>query len=121
MVRDKRRLGPMSRPDQFIQRHMPPVVGGPELLHDGLLQTGRSGALYISEAGGIPSHSTTFWQPDKPLRLVTDNKRLRYSYPTSDGQQSLAFVGFQEPVEFIPAGALVRVSLAHWWARPEMP
>jgi ATP-dependent DNA helicase RecQ len=25
------------------------------------------------------------------------------------------FVGFQEPVEVIPAGTLLRVSLAHWW------
>ena len=121
VVRDKRRLGPMSRPDLFIQRHMPPLVGGPELLYDGLLQTGRSGALYIAEAGGIPSHSTTFWQPDQPLRLETDNKRLRYSYPSPECDRSLAFVGFQEPLEVIPAGALVRVSLAHWWARPEFP
>ena len=121
VVRAKRRLGPMSRPDVFIERHMPPLAGGPELLYDGLLQTGRSGALYVAEAGGIPSHSTTFWQPDKPLRLVTVSKRLRYSYPAGGRDQSLAFVGFQEPLDVIPAGALVRVSLAHWWARPEFP
>ena len=60
VVRDKRRLGPMTRPAKFVQRHMPPISDGPELLYDGLLQTGRSGALYIAEAGGIPSHSTTF-------------------------------------------------------------
>ena len=119
VVRDKRRLGPMSRPDLFIQRHMPPHAGGPEPLYDGLLQTGRSGALYISQDGGIPSHSTTFWRPDQPLRLVTANKRLRYSYACSDLDRTLAFVGFQEPLEIIPAGALVRVSLAHWWARPD--
>ena len=121
VVRDKRRLGPMTRPAKFVQRHMPPISGGPELLYDGLLQTGRSGALYIAEASGIPSHSTTFWQPDQPLQLLTSNKRLRYRYLTPDGEQSLAFVGFQEPLNIIPAGALVRVSLAHWWARPEFP
>ena len=38
--------------------------------------------------------------------------------PTPDGGRTLTFVGFQEPIETIPAGALVRVSLAHWW-RPE--
>ena len=34
------------------------------------------------------------------------------------GVVPLTFVGFQEPLEIIPAGTLLRVSLAHWW-RPE--
>ena len=97
---------------------MPPVTGGANLLYAGLTQAARTGALYIAERTGIPPFSTTFWRPDQPLQMTDDSKRIRYRYPTPDGGRTLTFVGFQEPIETIPAGALVRVSLAHWW-RPE--
>ena len=59
-----------------------------------------------------------FWRPDKPLTLDDSGMRLHYCYSTPDGRAKLAFVGFQKPVNEIPAGTLVRVSLAHWW-RPD--
>ncbi len=118
VVRSKHRLGPMTDPVPFIEAHMPPVSGDASLLYTGLTQTARSGALYIAERTGIPPFSTTFWRPDQPLQRTDESKRIRYRYPTADGGCTLTFVGFQEPVETIPAGALVRVSLAHWW-RPE--
>ena len=118
VVRSKCRLGPMTDPVPFIETHMPPRTGATSLLYDGLTQAARSGALYIAERTGIPPFSTTFWRPDQPLQRTDDSKRIRYRYPTSDGGRTLTFVGFQEPIETIPAGALVRVSLAHWW-RPE--
>ncbi|HSN77106.1 MAG TPA: DNA helicase RecQ, partial [Anaerolineae bacterium] len=37
------------------------------------------------------------------------------------GGCTLVFVGFQEPIQVIPAGALVRVSLSHWWRREDHP
>src|SRR5262249_30308746 len=40
---------------------------------------------------------------------------------TSDGGRTLTFVGFQEPLEVIPAGTLLRVSLAHWWRPKDKP
>ena len=105
-------------PERFIETHMPPVTGGANLLYAGLTQAARTGALYIAERTGIPPFSTTFWRPDQPLQMTDDSKRIRYRYPTPDGGRTLTFVGFQEPIATIPAGALVRVSLAHWW-RPE--
>jgi ATP-dependent DNA helicase RecQ len=118
VVRGKRRLAPMTCPARFIERHMPPVAGGPGMLYGGLLQATDGGALYVAECSGVPGHSTTFWRPDQPLVRVDEGKRIRYRYPDGDGGRSLVFVGFQEPPETIPAGTLVRVSLAHWW-RPE--
>ena len=118
IVRSKCRLAAMGAPEQFIATHMPPVTGGANLLYDGLTQAARTGALYIAERTGIPPFSTTFWRPDQPLQMTDDSKRIRYRYPTPDGGHTLTFVGFQEPIGTIPAGALVRVSLAHWW-RPE--
>jgi len=112
-----------QRPDleTMIERFMPPVTGGPEKLLDGLLQTLPSGALYIAERTGIPSRSTQFWRPDRALKRDTEGKRIHYAYPTDRGPQRLAFVGFQDPVEVIPAGTLLRVSLAHWWHPRDHP
>jgi ATP-dependent DNA helicase RecQ len=121
VVQAKRRLGPMSQPHEFIERHMPPKVGGPELLFEGQAQVASTGALYIAAQSGIPPYSTLFWRPDQPLTRIQDSKRLRYRYPTPDGGRTLTFVGFQEPVDAIPAGALVRVSLAHWWRPDDHP
>ena len=102
---------------------MPPAAGGPDQLYDGLVQGVPGGPLYIAEreslpANGIPRHSTMFWRSDRDLVRDEGSKRIRYRYPTDDGGRTLTFVGFQEPLPVIPAGTLLRVSLAHWW-RPE--
>ncbi len=120
VVRHKRPLAPAADLVRLIETHMPPAVGGPEVLYEGLLQAGSHGALYIGREG-IPPYSTTFWRPDRPLTRDTSSKRIHYRYPTDDGHRSLTFVGFQEPPEVIPAGTLVRVSLAHWWRPEEHP
>ncbi len=105
----------------IIHRFMPPVTGGPERLFEGRLQALSSGALYIAERTGLPSRSTMFWVPDQPLRMDVEGKRIRYRYPSNGGGRTLTFVGFQEPVEVLPAGALLRVSLAHWWRPTDKP
>ena len=103
---------------ETIQRFLPPVSGGPDELFDGLTQATSAGGLYIAQRTGLPQRSTMFWRPDQPLVLDSAGKRIRYRYPTVDGGRTLTFVGFQEPVPELPAGTLLRVSLAHWW-RPE--
>ena len=115
IVKSARRLGLLDDMDAFIRKHMPPVIGGVDVLFEGLLQPSSVGALFIAERTGLPSHSTLFWIPDQPLRMNCEGKRIRYRYPTADGGRTLTFVGFQEPVELLPAGTLLRVSLAHWW------
>ncbi len=118
-VSQKRKLPPMSDMVAFVQQQMPPLAGGVEVLYGGVTQHTKAGALYIAERTGIPAASTLFWQPDQPLIRDDDSKRIRYRYG-ADGQ-TLTFVGFQEPLAEIPAGAIVRVSLAHWWRPEEMP
>lgn len=102
-----------------IELLMPPKIGGPQVLYDGLLQMTGSGALYIAR-GGVPSYSTMFWRPDQELVLEKELKKLRYRYPTETGGCTLTYVeyqgrGSQEILKTIPAGTLLRVSLAHWW------
>ncbi|MGO8929194.1 MAG: RecQ family ATP-dependent DNA helicase [Limisphaerales bacterium] len=116
-----RRLRRSQRVAETVRRFMPPLAGGPEELFDGLTRATSGGGLYIAERTGVPHRSTMFWAPDQALRLDCEGKRLRYRYPTSDGGCTLTFVGFQEPVPEIPAGTLLRVSLAHWWRPKERP
>jgi ATP-dependent DNA helicase RecQ len=121
VVTARRRQPPLADPLAFIHSHMPPRTGGPEALYEGLAQATGAGVLYIAERTGVPPYSTTFWAPDQPLSRCDDAKRIRYRYPTGDGGRTLTFVGFQEPLETIPAGTVLRVSLAHWWRPVEMP
>ncbi|MGB3715863.1 MAG: DNA helicase RecQ [Candidatus Promineifilaceae bacterium] len=116
-----RRLGTMEDPATFIKCHMPPVQGSIEQIYDGSTGATKTGALYVSERLGVPPYSTTFWLPDRQLRLDTTAKRLRYRYPTPDGGRTLTYVGFQEPQEVIELGTLLRVSLAQWWRPDEKP
>lgn len=91
--------------------------GGPDILFNGCLQWTENGSGYISEHGDIPSNSVGFWKPDKDLNKRVFYDKVRYNYPNTNGWRSLPFVGFADPVEIIPAGTLVRVSLARWWDR----
>lgn len=121
VVRRKRCVGRAKDLTGLIMRHMPPREGGLETLHDGLTQGQAGGPLYIAERTGVPTFSTMFWRPDRPLVRDTAGKRIRYRYPTEDGGRTLTFIGFQEPPETLPTGSIVRVSLAHWWHPVEHP
>ncbi len=121
VVRRRRLVGWADDLPSLIERHMPPHEGGLDALYDGLLQHKGAGPLHVAEAGGVPPYSTTFWRPDRPLQRDTDGKRIRYRYPTADGGHTLTFVGFQEPPDVLPAGTLLRVSLAHWWRPADHP
>lgn len=91
--------------------------GSTESLFDSKLQWTNGGSGYISENGEIPDNSVGFWIPDKDLTRHDYNEKIRYSYPIR--WRNISFVGFQNPVDKIPAGTLVRVSLARWWSPNE--
>ncbi len=101
-----------------IELLMPPKIGHPRVLYEGLLQNTEKGRLHITKQNGIPSYSTTFWRTDQPLSLDIERQKPRYRYPTENGGCTFTFGGLQEPLEIIPADTLLRVSLAHWW-RPD--
>jgi len=87
--------------------------GNTDLLFDECLLWTNSGSGYISKSGKIPSTSVGFWISDKNLSRNDYNEKVRYSYPIR--WRNIPFVGFQNPVEIIPAGTLLRISLARWW------
>lgn len=89
--------------------------GSPDVLFDGKLSWTNNGAGYVSKEGEVPNNSVGFWIPANPLTKRIFYDKARYNYPVSVGWRNLTYVGYQEPVDIIPAGTLLRVSLARWW------
>lgn len=99
--------------DFIEKRNIPIWRGHPDELFDKLIQWTPNGSGYIDRDGGIPEHSVGFWISDRNLNKK-DYNGIRYQYPSSVGWRSIKFKGLEEPVEVIPAGTLIRVSLARW-------
>lgn len=98
----------------FIQkRNIPIWIGSPDNLFDELLQWTSNGSGFIDNSRELPNHSVGFWISDKDLSKY-DYQGIRYSYPTKNGWRSIKYKGLEDPVEMIPAGTLIRVSLARW-------
>ena len=96
--------------------------GGIHSLFDGNIQWTGSGSGYVSDCGSIPENSVGFWISDQNLTRKDYEGKIRYNYPHGWGEgkwRSIPFVGFQSPVDSIPAGTLLRVSLARWWSAKE--
>lgn len=104
--------------------------GSSDVLFDGNLQWTSGGSGYISENGEITNNSVGFWVPDKDLKRNDFNERVKYSYPLEGESvatvfgvltkktrwRNISYVGFQNPIDLILSGTLVRVSLARWWS-----
>ena len=98
--------------------------GGIQNIFSGMMMTNENGKMYIS-LPNVPDHSTCFWVCDKPLSrkifTTSDNKQnIFYQYPSIKFRYGIQikYVGLEQPQELIPAGTLIRLSLAHWW-RPD--
>lgn len=99
----------------FIEElELPIWKGPPEELFDGKLQWTDNGSGYISEED-IPAQSVGFWIANKPLKKSIYYDKVRYSCNINGTWYSLPYIGYDEPIEAIPAGTLIRVSLARWW------
>lgn len=98
----------------FIQkRNIPIWTGSLDELFDNLVQWSNSGSGYVDKRGGIPNHSVGFWISDKDL-IRYEYNGIRYRYPVYNGWRNVKYKGVETPVEIIPAGTLIGVSLARW-------
>ncbi len=104
----------------FIRARGSPLSGEAGGLFDGSLRFRHSGSAYVSRHGQIPGRSTQFWILPSPLHHhAFDDAHV---YRTHGGTFfSVKYVGLAEPVAVIPAGTVVRVSLARWWQNPQAP
>jgi len=100
----------------FLRSKVSPWSGAPPKLFQGLLRFTQNGSGYISRRIGIPGCSTGYWISDHSLVRSTERGKTRYQYESESSLVCITYVGFQPPVDVIPAGTLVRVSLARWWA-----
>jgi len=102
------------------------LKGRIENLFDGKLRWSETGTGYVTKYNEVPDFSTGFWISDIDLNMYGGIENVRYHYlPELKGfdnsdlrnakQRNIKFVGFQKPVQVIPAGTLIRVSLARWW------
>jgi putative nucleic acid modification protein with dual OB domain len=114
---------------EFLLQRIHPWQGGPEQLFDRCLCLKGTGG-YISASGSIARCSTGYWLPDrtlslnKPLIPDTQNNKLYYeTLRIAENKRptilSIKYVGFAAPINKIPPGMLVRVSLARWWRPTE--
>jgi len=94
--------------------------GSPDILFDGKIQWKTRGGRGFIDNKAIPEHSVGFWISDKDLTKEENERGTFYGYPdiNGNGRRYLKFIGFEPSVNKIPAGTLLRVSLARWW-KPE--
>lgn len=98
--------------------------GSTEVLFNEKIHWTKSGSGYISEDDAT-TYSVGFWIPDTKLTRSDYKGHVRYSYPLYEKGasgfagnrlwRSIPYVGFDDPVDEIPSGTLLRVSLARWW------
>lgn len=93
--------------------------GAPNQIFNGRLGWTGNGSGYLCNRDDLPTNSVGFWISNKDLVLDDDDKH--YNYDSDDWfepNKRFPYVGFEPKVKRIPAGTLMRMSLARWW-RPE--
>jgi hypothetical protein len=98
---------------EFVLERVKILKGTISELFEGKIRFTSSGSGYISATNGLPDGATGFWLPSTPLYLEEAPRGALYG-PHQD-YRHLKYVGFPGPIAIIPAGQLVRVSLAKWW------
>lgn len=93
--------------------------GSPNRIFNDLLNWTGSGGGYIGDRHRLPNNSVGFWISDQDLEMESDEKHYHYSSNKAFAQvRRFPYVGFEPPINVIPSGTLMRVSLARWW-KPE--
>lgn len=99
------------------QSNIPVFSGSLMNCFDGKLKCTQHGTLFINEES-VPNYSTCFWICDRIVKRSDFKGKVRYNY--NDGIRNwgynISYVGLADPPDIIPAGSLIRLSLAHWWS-----
>lgn len=103
--------------DEFVAAC--PVVHGPiTATFSGSLSREGSNSLSIRREN-VPDHSVCFWKSDQIILLDSDYRerfgKVKYLYGQRYDRVGLPYVGMQDPIPSVPAGTVVRLSLARWW------
>lgn len=118
IVTNQRLLGMQPDLRAFLQARVAPHPGNPARLYNGMIRFTGAGSGYISADAGVPGYSTCYWLPDRQLRRADDYFVYRYE---NGRTVRFKYVGYQNVQELIPAGTLLRMSLARWWTPDNDP
>jgi hypothetical protein len=84
-----------------------------EDIFDGPLDVTERGTAFLRDRPPLPSCSTGFWHAQRPATLDGDWGN-RYWFAGGGAIRSVKYSGMSWPPDTIPAGALIRFSLARW-------
>lgn len=88
--------------------------GGLDAIFFNQLKWTSGGKGYISQPE-VPALSVGFWMANKDLHRETNNGKNEYIY-SQEPRRSITYVGQQKALDVIPAGTIIRLSLARWWS-----
>ena len=100
--------------DFILNSRVKIFIGSPSQIFNGMLGWTGNGGGYIENRDNLPMNSVGFWISDRNLE-IDGNYYLYNSDNHFNPIKKLKFVGFQPTVKIIPAGTLMRISLARWW------
>ena len=101
----------------FISQHCNIVTGSFNVLFGGAVHSPVHAASYV-DSSKIPDHSVCFWRPNTDLIHVNTFNKDKYRYDDQSHSTYFPYVGVNPFVNRIPAGSIVRMSLARWWTPP---
>ena len=117
----------MPRLNDFILSRVDAPVVSPQELFEGKLNFRQNKKAFIRRRNKGLNYSTGFWRFRKTIHLCHDYGKLRYAYCNIDTSCDLndddlildvPYVGCESPISKIPAGTLLRFSLARWENNP---
>lgn len=118
IIRSKTFLRKLENFTNFIENSGIAIYhGSPNTIFNGMLSWTGNGNGYIENRNNLPENSVGFWILDKDLIL----REKHYHYPGPNRflrDKKFPYVGFETAINVIPAGTLMRFSLARWW-KPE--
>lgn len=113
IITSKRRIRQNIDLAELIEeRDLVDWTGHIDNLYDGLLSWTDSGSGYIPEDGDMPSQSVGFWMPNRDLTKVVFGQKIKYRFPNGRNFRSVTYVGYQNSIDTIEAGTILRVSLS---------
>ena len=114
-IRSARKIGEMSTDElvDFIDRRVHVYSGRIDTIFEGSLD--HSAYSPFVGPNNVPNESVCFWRTDAPIQKYVFMGKIKYRYKSNN----ISYVGFQDPIDVIPAGTLLRMSLANWWAKDQ--
>ena len=114
-----RRLDRLADVGDWLLRGATLWTGPAANAFDGMLRITETGRAHLS-ADAVPDLSVGFWVPDRPLVRHQSDTRESYWYTDHSGATwRFSYAGVGPSLRIVPAGMIVRVSLARWWTPPD--